>query len=93
MQKVKKSDFINGVAAKVEGVSKKTIEEVINASFAYIAEQMADGKAVPVSGFGTFETKIRPAREALNPLTKEKIQLSEKVVPVFKASKALKEKF
>lgn len=42
-------------------------------------------------GFGTFEVKTRAAHEGINPMTKEKIQISESKSPVFKAGKQLKD--
>lgn len=40
---------------------------------------------------GKFKTKARPAREGINPLTKQKVKYPAKVVPVFRFNKAVKE--
>ena len=46
---------------------------------------------VSLVGFGTFETRERPARTGLNPRTKESIEIPATVVPAFKAGKGLKD--
>ena len=40
-------------------------------------------------GFGTFSVSERPAREGINPATKEKIQIAAKKVAKFKAGAEL----
>lgn len=85
-----KKEFIAAVAEQT-GVAKKDAERVYDAIFAGIAEQMAAGEKVSVNGFGTFEVRERAARQGLNPLTKEKIEIAACKVPAFKAAKALKD--
>ena len=85
-----KKDFIASVAEKTE-VSKKDVEKVYDAIFAGIAEQLAAGEKVSVNGFGAFEVRERPARQGINPLTKEKIEIAACKAPSFKAAKALKD--
>lgn len=85
-----KKEFIAAVAEQT-GVAKKDSERVYDAIFAGIAEQMAAGEKVSVNGFGTFEVRERAARQGLNPLTKEKIEIAACKVPAFKAAKALKD--
>ena len=52
---------------------------------------MAQGEKVQLSGFGTFDVKAREARIGRNPHTKETIDIPATNVPVFKASKALRD--
>ena len=42
-------------------------------------------------GFGTFSSKVRPAREGINPLTKEPMKIAAKNVVSFKAGSKLKD--
>ncbi|MBR0228675.1 MAG: HU family DNA-binding protein, partial [Clostridia bacterium] len=42
-------------------------------------------------GFGTFESKVRPARTARNPRTGEEIKIDETKTAAFKVGKALKD--
>ena len=85
-----KTELIAVVAEKV-GMTKKDAERVINATVDTITETLTKGEKVSLSGFGIFEVKGREARVGRNPRTKETIQIPATRLPVFKASKALKD--
>ena len=85
-----KSELITAVAEKTE-LTKKDVEKAINALTQTIAETLKNGEKVQIVGFGAFEARVRPAREARNPRTGEKINISESKTPSFKAGKALKD--
>ena len=79
------------IAAEHAGLTKKDTERVLNAALDAITNSLMKGEKVQLSGFGTFETKDREARIGRNPHTKEAIEIPATRVPVFKASKALKD--
>ena len=79
------------IAAENAGLTKKDTERVLNAAIDAITFALVKGEKVQLSGFGTFETKDREARVGRNPHTKEAIEIPATKVPVFKASKALKD--
>lgn len=85
-----KTELISSVAESA-GLTKKDTERVINAAVDAITLALVRGEKVQLSGFGTFETKLREARVARNPHTKEPVQVPATRVPTFKASKALKD--
>ncbi len=85
-----KTELIAAVAEKA-GMTKKDADRVVSATFETIAQALANGEKVQVSGFGIFDTKKREARTGLNPRTKETIQIPASTQPVFKAGKALKD--
>ena len=85
-----KTELIAVVAEKT-GMTKKDTERVINAAVDTITENLVKGEKVSMSGFGIFEVKAREARIGRNPRTKETIQIPATRLPVFKASKALKD--
>jgi len=85
-----KTEIIAAVAEKT-GMTKKDAERVINATIETIETSLVKGDKVQVSGFGIFEVKAREARIGRNPRTKETIQIPATRLPVFKASKALKD--
>ena len=85
-----KSDLIAAVATKL-GSSKKDGEKVVGAVLESITEALANGEAVQLVGFGTFEVKERASRKGINPRTKEEIEIGASRLPSFKAGKALKE--
>lgn len=86
-----KSELIAG-AAENAGISKKDAECVLNAAFEIVANALEAGERVQLSGFGIFEVKEREARVGRNPRTKEAIQIPATRQPVFRASKALRDK-
>ena len=85
-----KSELIAAVAQSA-GLTKKDTERAINAALDAITASLRSGEKVQISGFGTFEVKDREARIGRNPHTKEAIDIPATCVPVFKASKALKD--
>ena len=78
-------------AAQNAGLTKKDTERVLNAAIDAMTAALANGEKVQLSGFGAFEVKEREARIGRNPHTKEAIEIPATKVPVFKASKALKD--
>ena len=87
---MKKSELVGAVAEKAE-LSKKDAEKACAAFVDAITEALVEGDKVSLVGFGTFSVKDRPAREGINPFTKESIHISASKAPVFKAGKALKD--
>ena len=85
-----KVELIAKVAAEAN-LSKKDAEKAVSAVLEGITDALKVGDKVSLVGFGTFETRERPARTGLNPRTKETIQIAASVVPAFKAGKALKD--
>ena len=85
-----KVELIAKVAAEAN-LSKKDAEKAVSAVLEGITDALKAGDKVSLVGFGTFETRERPARTGLNPRTKETTQIAASVVPAFKAGKALKD--
>ncbi len=85
-----KTELIAAVAEKV-GITKKDAERIVNATVDTIAKTLTSGEKVQLSGFGIFEVKNREARVGRNPRTKEAVQIPATKLPVFKASKSLRE--
>ena len=65
--------------------AKKALEVTIEA----IKNALIEGDKVQLIGFGTFSVNERPAREGINPATKEKITIAAKKVAKFKAGAEL----
>ena len=88
---MKKNEFVSLVAERTY-MSKKDTEKVIDAAFAAIGDLMMQGDKLVLSGFGSFETKVRAARSGRNPRTGEVIEIEQATLPVFKAGRTLKDK-
>ena len=86
-----KGELVAALAAKTE-LSKKDSEAALNALIDVIGDSLVKGEKVQLIGFGTFETKNRPARVARNPRTGAEVKIAASKAPAFKAGKALKDK-
>jgi DNA-binding protein HU-beta len=92
-----KDDFAAKVAAKTD-LTKAKARDVIDCIFStdagegIIAIELDAGRDVTVTGFGTFGTRRRKAREGRNPRTGQTIQIPAMTVPTFKAGKGLKDR-
>ena len=86
---MKKADLINELA-KVTATKKEAtmaVEIFINLMKKTLKKQ----EDIYLSGFGTFTTVKRKARKGRNPKTGEAVKIAARVIPKFKAAKALKE--
>ena len=86
-----KTELIAALAEKAE-ISRKDADKFVGAFTESIAESLVKGDKVQMIGFGTFEVKSRPERNARNPRTGKEIKIAASKAPVFKAGKALKDK-
>ena len=59
--------------------------------FDSMIEALKEGDRIEIRGFGSFQVKIREAREGRNPKTGEPVHISAKRTPFFKVGKELKE--
>lgn len=82
-----KTDIINAIAEA--GLTKADSKKAFDAAIDAISEALKKGDKVAILGFGTFSINERPAREGINPMTKEKITISAKKVVKFKAGAEL----
>jgi len=85
-----KTELIEDVANKA-GLTKAQTQDVLKALVSTITETVADGDKVTLVGFGTFEPKVRSAREGRNPKNGDTIQIPAARVPTFSAGKAFRE--
>jgi len=85
-----KTELIATVAQNA-GMTKKDAERAVNATIEAITASLVAGDKVQLSGFGSFEVKNREARVGRNPHTRETINIPATKLPVFKASKTLKD--
>ena len=64
-----KSGLIEAVAERTPHISKKDTEIVVNTIFDSMAEALREGERIEIRGFGSFQVKVREAREGRNPKT------------------------
>ena len=85
-----KTELIEKIAAG-SGLSKADAKKALDATVAAVKDALVAGDKISLVGFGTFSVSERPAREGINPATKEKIQIAAKKVVKFKAGAELNE--
>ncbi|MBO5002482.1 MAG: HU family DNA-binding protein [Prevotella sp.] len=79
-----KTELIEKIAAG-SGLTKADAKKALDATMAAVKDALVAGDKVALVGFGTFSVSERPAREGVNPLTGEKINIAAKKVAKFKA--------
>ena len=85
-----KTEMIAAIAEEY-GMEKDTVDTAVSGFLNMIVNAVAGGDKVQLMGFGTFESKVRPARETHHPKTGETIQVPESKVAVFKPGKNFKQ--
>ena len=86
-----KSGLIEKVADQTPHISKKDTEVVVNTIFDAMTDALSNGERIEIRGFGSFQVKVREAREGRNPKTGEMVSIPAKRTPFFKVGKELKE--
>ncbi|MGL6131307.1 MAG: HU family DNA-binding protein [Fusobacteriaceae bacterium] len=89
MEKLGKIDLARKM---VEGGRVKTQKEAMLAIDSFqeaIKDILKAGDMVTLTGFGIFKTSIRKGRMASHPITQERIEVAEKTVAKFIASKSI----
>ncbi len=93
-----KAELIDRLAA-ASGLAVKDARSAVDHLFAtdprngVIANALAGGEKVQITGFGTFELRQRKARTGRNPRTGEEIAIAASRAPAFSAGKSFKERY
>ncbi|GAH95714.1 unnamed protein product [marine sediment metagenome] len=85
-----KAELVEKVAGEV-GLTKKDVNNVVDAVTSAITDSLAGGEKVTLVGFGTFQVQKRKARQGVNPQTGQRISIPAKDVPKFKPGRSLRE--
>ena len=83
-----KTELVSSIAAKA-GLSKADSKKALDATVDAIKAALVAGDKIQLVGFGTFAVSERPARQGINPATKQKITIAAKKVAKFKAGAEL----
>ena len=87
--KTNKSQLIDALSARFEG-NRKAAAHALESVLDTITREVAKGNKVAITGFGSFEKRVRNARMVRNPRTGEQIQAKKTAVPKFTAGADLK---
>ena len=92
-----KSELAEALARKAD-LTMKDARDIVGVLFdadpkqGIIASELARGRRVQITGFGTFESRKRKKRMGRNPQTGASIEIPAARVPAFSAGKALKDR-
>jgi nucleoid DNA-binding protein len=86
---VTKADLVERVA-EMTGFTKTETAVICEGLLKAIRDVMAEGKDIEIRRFGTFKLKKRRPRIARNPRTGSPVPIKDRIIPVFKPSKAFK---
>jgi DNA-binding protein HU-beta len=86
---VNKSQLIDALAARYEG-NKKAAAHALESVLDTITREVARGEKVAITGFGSFEKRVREARWVRNPATGQRMKSKRTQVPKFSAGAELK---
>jgi DNA-binding protein HU-beta len=86
---VNKSQLIDTLATRFDG-NRKQAAHALESVLDTITREVAKGEKVAITGFGSFEKRIRDARWVRNPRTGERIKAKKTAIPKFSAGADLK---
>ena len=79
-----KSEFVEALAARLDG-DKKAAAAAVDGVLQTIYTAVAKGEKVALTGFGSFEKRVRNARTARDPAAGAAVKGRRTSVPAFKA--------
>ncbi len=84
-----KKELIKNISNSTK-ISQKSVSQVIDAFLKELEKVVKNKNSLSLVGYFTLSVKKRAARTAINPKTKQKINISPKDYPVFKVGSKLK---
>lgn len=84
-----KSQLVDALATRFEG-NRRSAQHALESVLDTITREVARGEKVAITGFGSFEKRVRAAGWARNPATGDRIRTKKKAVPKFTAGQDLK---
>ena len=89
---MKKSDLLENFKKSLSRLSNTDSQTSFELILKAISESLKKGERMEVRGFGSLSTRIRKPMRGRNPQSGEAIELLERKVPYFRASKELNQK-
>ncbi len=86
---VNKSQLVDALATRFDG-NRKAAQHALESVLDTITREVARGEKVAITGFGSFEKRVREARWVRNPQTGERMKAKKTSVPKFTAGQDLK---
>jgi integration host factor subunit beta len=86
-----KSELVDCVTRAYPDLHHSDAETAVDAVLDAIANALANSNRVEIRGFGAFSARERSSRVGRNPRTGQRVSVAAKRVPMFKASKEIRE--
>lgn len=90
MPTLTKAELALAINQKI-GLNKRESKALVELFFAEIADLLAEGTTVKLSGFGTFSTRSKHERPGRNPKTGEDIAITARTIVTFKSGSKLRD--
>jgi integration host factor subunit beta len=87
-----KSELIEKLAQRANGINLKVAEVVVNTVFQSMKDALVRGDRIEIRGFGSIKVKHYASYMGRNPKTGETIKVPPKKLPFFKVGKELKQR-
>ena len=87
---MRKSELVAAVA-DIADISLREADDAVSSMFEHITDALVRKESVSLMGFGSFNVKLRPARQGRNPKTGEAITIAASQQVQFKPGKSFKE--
>jgi integration host factor subunit beta len=87
-----KSDLVENISLQLKNLSRKEVDLIVDTVFNRMVEALSEGERIEIRGFGSFEVRVRDARQGRNPKSGQKVFVATRKVPFFKVGKELKER-
>ena len=87
-----KSDLIARLAERFPQLVAKDADFAVKMILDAMSDALAKGDRIEIRGFGSFSLNYRPPRVGRNPKSGDKVSVTEKWVPHYKAGKELRER-
>ena len=75
------------------GYNTKDTSDLITTLLSDIIQELQEGNAIGIQGFGAFEVKKKAERISINPASKQRMLVPPKLVLSYKPGNTLKDKF
>ena len=85
LQIMNKTELVEKIAAGAN-LSKADAKKALDATVAALKDALVAGDKIQLVGFGTFSVNERPAREGINPATKQKIAIGPAIAKDIEAT-------
>jgi integration host factor subunit beta len=87
---INKTDIIERMALKNPHLSEDLVESSVSIILDHMIQSLSNKDRIEVRGFGSFHISEKEARIGRNPKTGEKVDVSGRSIPRFKAGRALR---